>query len=465
MGFGVEHSLGACAAALDLGGDGCVVSLRRTADGVVILFEDDTLDRMTDGYGRVGEAAYRELVGVRLREVRHQVDSWPPPTFAALLDVARARRMLLHLDLKDRGIEDEVMRLLDAADAWDQVVWVSEANAGRLRADVRYRPLRYKDVGLCTGRLDLDPESVRVALGKAGEMVLVDDPRVAAVVLRRAVREVLPYTVTFRVTRAAPGEREGVEDGGFRALPFVRQLAMGGMGESEETLVGLLTTGFAAAMGDTNEWSVVDRAAAGIVARAWAAQQLGRLGRVSDGTVGTLMRVAADPTRHGQGAYDGLDGAEAIRALGALRQTGASRSVVDVLRRVGQERGVCGERLARAAMVALGQLRCRASRRFLFEYVALGEEEAGAYGPLQYEEAARALLGQKLSWTQVCRLLRSSNPAVRRGALVECLNHPTGERDLALRRQMPWAAGLARGREDVGWWRAGAMGEAVRRVW
>src|SRR5688572_17892481 len=62
-----ENSLEACAAAMDYGADGCEVDLRRTRDGVLILFHDDMLDRLLDTVGEIGELTFAELMAARPR--------------------------------------------------------------------------------------------------------------------------------------------------------------------------------------------------------------------------------------------------------------------------------------------------------------------------------------------------------------------------------------------------------------
>src|SRR5262245_10322159 len=59
-----ENTLDAYAAAMDYGADGCEIDLRRTTDGVLVLFHDDMLDRLTDGFGRVEDLSYSELLGL-----------------------------------------------------------------------------------------------------------------------------------------------------------------------------------------------------------------------------------------------------------------------------------------------------------------------------------------------------------------------------------------------------------------
>src|SRR5437667_8480247 len=44
--FAPENTLEAYAAAINYGADGCEVDVRRTADGILVLFHDDMLDRL-----------------------------------------------------------------------------------------------------------------------------------------------------------------------------------------------------------------------------------------------------------------------------------------------------------------------------------------------------------------------------------------------------------------------------------
>jgi glycerophosphoryl diester phosphodiesterase len=52
-----ESSLEDYAAAMDYGAARCEVDLRRTRDGVLVLFHDDTLYRLLDDLGEVSELA------------------------------------------------------------------------------------------------------------------------------------------------------------------------------------------------------------------------------------------------------------------------------------------------------------------------------------------------------------------------------------------------------------------------
>ena len=83
--------------------------------------------------------------------------------------------MLLHLDIKEPGLEKDIGDLLEAADLWDHVVSINDYNSADLLKSPKFHRLVYKAPGL-GNRLDMDPETVRQALAKPGSMIMVDDP-------------------------------------------------------------------------------------------------------------------------------------------------------------------------------------------------------------------------------------------------------------------------------------------------
>jgi glycerophosphoryl diester phosphodiesterase len=70
-----ENTLAALDAAFDVGADLVEIDLQRSADGAVVIFHDDTLDRTTDGSGPVADHTLAQL---------QQLDagSWLAPQFA-----------------------------------------------------------------------------------------------------------------------------------------------------------------------------------------------------------------------------------------------------------------------------------------------------------------------------------------------------------------------------------------------
>jgi glycerophosphoryl diester phosphodiesterase len=486
--FAPENTLEACAAAMDYGADGCEIDIRRTADGVLVLFHDDMLDHLTDGFGTVQQITYYDLLSLSPRFIYGTATRRTrPPTLAALLVLARQRAMLLHLDIKEPGLDDDLIAMLDAADVWDHVVAVNTANAPKLRLHPKLMPLAYKIGGLYEGRRDVDPEAIKAALTRPGQMIMVDDPRVATRELKRApYRPVrlpphlqaswrpataiksaptpqgkMPPTLTLS---SSDGAREQPDRSSSEALPkavnpaaHLSLLKSRIDPNSPKDLVALLTASFREGTEPDKDVEYQRRRTERIVERAWAAQRLGQIRHQPTRIIHLLEQQVRTRSLHRDWMYHGLDGAMAVRALEML---GAAESVpvlIETFRRVDPElKRVANPEFSqlplswtdfRAKMYiipALGALGGNLSKQFLLEYLALDEAKARELAPPQFEEAAKALLRQKLNLTELTKLLESQHPGVRGTALLECLDHPTAIRTAALKKLAPWILALPR---------------------
>lgn len=115
-----ENTLSALAAAMDAGADAVEFDLQVTADGVPVLFHDDTLGRTTDGKGRIQEWSIAELRTL-------DAGTWFDPAFAGeeILELERALDLLapwsgrLYPELKEVRVLDDVDRIVDAVAAFD----------------------------------------------------------------------------------------------------------------------------------------------------------------------------------------------------------------------------------------------------------------------------------------------------------------------------------------------------------
>ncbi|MFH8729359.1 glycerophosphodiester phosphodiesterase [Streptomyces termitum] len=97
-----------------------------TADGVLVAFHDATLDRVTDGSGRI-----RDLPWAAVREAR-VAGKEPLPLFEDLLrEFPRAR---WNVDLKTESALAPLVELIARADAWDRVLVSSFTEARVARA-------------------------------------------------------------------------------------------------------------------------------------------------------------------------------------------------------------------------------------------------------------------------------------------------------------------------------------------
>jgi len=453
-----ENTIEAYAAAMDLGADGCEVDLRLTRDGVIVMFHDDMLDHLTESLGDISELTFNQTQRLKHRlSYGRKLPTTAPPTFIALLELARQRSMLLHLDVKVTGMDGQIIRLLDDADMWDHIIALNSPNAPQIARHPKLRLLKYRG-GLYENRLDVDPQSVRALLPGAGEMVIVDDPRLVASLLHRtALRpEPLPPNLCdpLGIERAElPPVYEGTN---FNLFAYTQKL--GRLSEGEALLV--MTREFPEHNRPSEDVAAERKRTELIVQRAWAAQNVTR-SWTSPRTFSALRNLVRTRSLHQNWRFHGLDGAAAIRALARLNDTGAVPTLIDAFVRVDPE-------LSRVAaisaygdyplswqdavfkmyvMPALGELRTPLTRSFLREYLALDEPSARRLSPPQWEEATKALLKQKLSRSELQDLLLSTNSAVKGTVVLELLDrHGGAGRDL-LRHQAPWAAELPSARQ------------------
>ena len=209
-----ENTLEAYAAAMDLGADGVEIDVRRSKDGVLYLFHDETLDRETNGSGKVRDVTYYELLKLTPKRIYGRANrDTRPPTLAAFLVLARRRAMLLHLDIKESGIQNELSDMLDKMDMWDHVVEVNAGNAERIRPPDdpnnrdpnapynKVRLIHYKGWTPTWG--ESDEEIVKAIkkwlptkLGK--QMVFCKDPRLPAKAMGKLPEKPIPIPQNLR---------------------------------------------------------------------------------------------------------------------------------------------------------------------------------------------------------------------------------------------------------------------------
>lgn len=116
-----ENSLPAIEGCIEQGVDMVEIDLQRTKDGVLILMHDATLDRTTNGHGRVDEHTYQEIADLRLKAMhgacltRNHV-----PTLQEALELCRGR-VLINID-KGYQFYDEVVALAEKTGTQGQIV-------------------------------------------------------------------------------------------------------------------------------------------------------------------------------------------------------------------------------------------------------------------------------------------------------------------------------------------------------
>jgi glycerophosphoryl diester phosphodiesterase len=113
-----ENSLRGFRYAIDLGVDFVECDVHLTRDGQLAVIHDETVDRTTDGSGRVGEFSMEEL---------RRLDAGKGeriPTLEEVLGVTRGRVKVL-VELKGAGVEEKAVETVRGAGMTGEVIFTS----------------------------------------------------------------------------------------------------------------------------------------------------------------------------------------------------------------------------------------------------------------------------------------------------------------------------------------------------
>jgi hypothetical protein len=406
-----ENTLEAFRATFELGGDGNEFDIRLTKDNVLVVFHDDMLDRLLEGYGDVHDVTWAELQQLRFRNPGRFGDHCRIPTLIEVLELHRAHAGLMHLDIKRTGLDKLIADLLTRMDMWDHVAYCNMETGGVILRDKRLKLRRYK-AGLYADHAEVFPDAIAAALKKPGDGLIVNDPRGAAVALGRKLGKLSKHAVALR------------------QLAWIRDQKLPG----EAALVAALTS--------ANDWDQVARTDADMArsgqrirARALAAEQLLAVKASSQEALAALEERARKRSLHKDWMYHGFDGAMALRTLILLRAPRAVETARFVLWRDDpaldpvvdprwkNPRTWTDFRVKMVVFPALAHCPGAEAERLCRDYLALSDADASRIGPPLFEEAAQALLAISSNAETALELLRHRLQVVRGRAILDCLAH------------------------------------------
>ena len=163
-----ENTLAAFEKAIELGTYRIEMDVRRSRDGHIVVMHDATVDRTTNGTGRVSDLTLAELKRLRLGGTAETV-----PTLREALVCARGRTKLL-VEIKEVGLaEDVVAQIAEAGMAEDCTI--ASFLEEELQTVQTCQP-RLPTAFFLTEPKPFDPEAVIVRLGVS---LLVVFPRAA----------------------------------------------------------------------------------------------------------------------------------------------------------------------------------------------------------------------------------------------------------------------------------------------
>jgi glycerophosphoryl diester phosphodiesterase len=171
--YAPENTVPSFDKALDLGVDGLETDIRRTRDGVLVLFHDNILDNKSDLTGRVQDYSYAELK-------KADFGGWFSKEYKGAgilrLDEFLCRyggRVHLNLEIKDVNIEQQLLDEIKAANLETEDFMITSFNLNSLKQ------IKKMDQAIPTGYLaaDCKKETVHICLENKMEAIC---PRAAA---------------------------------------------------------------------------------------------------------------------------------------------------------------------------------------------------------------------------------------------------------------------------------------------
>lgn len=90
-----------------------------TRDGHVVVMHDHTVQRTTDGIGKIDELTLKELKNF------HEQNGEAVPTLQGVFDLLKNRKKMM-LDIKDRAAEPRILELIEENDLADDVIFDSD---------------------------------------------------------------------------------------------------------------------------------------------------------------------------------------------------------------------------------------------------------------------------------------------------------------------------------------------------
>ena len=118
-----ENTMGAFKEAVRLGTDRIELDVNITADGVLVIMHDDTLDRTTNGTGKVTETKYAVIEKL-------EAGSWKDakfknekiPILEDVFEFAKKNNVMLNLDLKEEATAIPMAKLAQKMDMIDHII-------------------------------------------------------------------------------------------------------------------------------------------------------------------------------------------------------------------------------------------------------------------------------------------------------------------------------------------------------
>ena len=101
-----ENTIKAFKKAIEYGANYIELDVRKTKDEQLIIMHDATLDRMTNGTGRLDNFNYEELKTIKTKKCQEQI-----PLLSEVLELLN-RKIKFMIELKEEHLHNEILKLI-----------------------------------------------------------------------------------------------------------------------------------------------------------------------------------------------------------------------------------------------------------------------------------------------------------------------------------------------------------------
>lgn len=128
--YAPENTMGAFKLAYEMGADGIELDVHLTRDGHVVVAHDETVERCSNGFGRIIDMTLSELLALDFSKGFKQYTDVRIPTLVQVLEFLHSTTLMLNIEIKSgkvlyEGIEEKVLELVKNAGLEDRVIYSS----------------------------------------------------------------------------------------------------------------------------------------------------------------------------------------------------------------------------------------------------------------------------------------------------------------------------------------------------
>ena len=123
--YAPENTLSSFYLGLVQGANGIETDVQRTKDGVLVLFHDDTVDRVSDGQGRVCDFTLDELRSLKIYGNNTCGFYDRILTLEEFLEKFSAYDIAFAIELKGEGVEDETLEMIKRFGVFEKTTFTS----------------------------------------------------------------------------------------------------------------------------------------------------------------------------------------------------------------------------------------------------------------------------------------------------------------------------------------------------